>query len=132
MFIDASAIVAILNRDAGSDEMVKRLAEARKPIFSPITRFDAITRLANSRSGPNPSATPEQLETAARVVDMFLAETEAKSVMISDSIANMAIKAALTYGPGLNTSACFAYACAKGYHVPLLYAGGEFSKTDLG
>ena len=140
MFLDASALVAILNREPGSDELVKRLeAEAgtRPPLFSPLSRFEAIVSLARSRSGKHRSASAEQIAVAAEAVDLLLAEAGARSVLISDGIGAGALKAAQTYGRAvghpadLNLGDCFAYACAKGYRSALLYKGDDFARTDL-
>ncbi|PZQ48795.1 MAG: VapC toxin family PIN domain ribonuclease [Rhodovulum sulfidophilum] len=141
MFLDASAIVAILNREPEADELVRRLEAARNdrpPLFSPLSRFEAIVSLARSRSGRHRSATAEQIDLAVEAVDLLLAETGAKSVMISDSIGAGAVKAARDYGravghpAALNLGDCFAYACARGYRAALLYKGDGFSGTDLG
>lgn len=137
-FIDASAIIAILNREPGSDELVKRLAASDKPpLFSPLSRFEAVVGLARSRSGKHKAPDAEQIEAAEVAVDLFFREAQAKSVMISDSIGAGALKAARTYGKAvghpadLNFGDCFAYACAKGYRAALLYMGRDFAETDL-
>lgn len=139
MFIDASAVIAILNREPGSDELVKRLAASDKEaLFSPLVRFEAVVGLARSRSGKHKTPDAEQIEAAAAAVDLFFAEARAKSVMISDTLGAGALKAAATYGKAvghaadLNFGDCFSYACAKGYRAALLYKGDDFSNTDLG
>jgi ribonuclease VapC len=139
MFIDASAIVAILNREPGSDELARLLGASEGPaLFSPLSRFEAIVSLARSRSGPHRSATPAQLDAAKAAVDLLLAEVEAESVAITDSIGTTALTAAQTYGRAighpadLNFGDCFAYACAREHNVALLYKGADFAKTDLG
>lgn len=51
MFIDASVIVAILGREAGSEELEKRLAENKGPFFvSPLVMFEAAVALARQKS----------------------------------------------------------------------------------
>lgn len=138
MFIDASAVIAILNREPGSDELVKRLAASdKRPLFSPLSRFEAIVGLARSRSGNHKTPDAEQIDAAQAAVDLFFTEARAKSVMISDSLGTGALEAARTYGKAvgheadLNFGDCFAYACAKGYRAALLYKGNDFAKTDL-
>lgn len=138
MFLDASAIVAILNNDPGSNELIKLLDNCTKPVmYSPLSRYEAIFSLCRSRTGNKKIMTPEQLELAAAAVDALLKEIGAKSAMIADTIGNAALTAAQTYGrvvgheADLNMGDCFAYACAKGYRLPLLYKGENFSKTDL-
>lgn len=138
MFIDASAVISILNREAGSDELVKRLAASDKQaLFSPLSRYEAVIGLARSRSGQHKAPDAAQIGAAQAAVDLFYSEAKAKSVMISDSLGAGAIKAAQTYGKAvgheadLNFGDCFSYACAKGYAVALLYKGNDFAKTDL-
>ena len=41
MFVDASAIVAILTRGADADELADALDAARSPITSPVAVFEA-------------------------------------------------------------------------------------------
>lgn len=138
MFIDASAVIAILNHEPGADELVKRLAaNDRQPLYSPLARFEAVVGLARSRSGKQRKPDMEQIEAAQAAVDLFFSEARAKSVMISDSLGAGALEAARTYGKAvgheadLNFGDCFAYACAKGYRAALLYKGDDFAKTDL-
>ena len=138
MFLDASAILAILNREPGADALIQLLAASTKPaLFSPLSRFEAITSLARSRSWTHRSATPAQIETAKTAVDLLLAEVRAETVTITAAIGDAAIVTAQTYGRAvghaadLNFGDCFAYACAKSRDVPLLYKGNDFSQTDL-
>ena len=52
MFVDASAILTILNEETGCEEFVKRIEEGDAVRFvSPLVRFEAVTGLARSRSG---------------------------------------------------------------------------------
>ena len=138
MFIDASAILAILNRDAGWEALVKALEVAKTPPHvSPITRLDAIATLATSRVPLDQAVTPAQFSLAEQAVDAFLTEIKVKTVMISDSIGHAAFDALCRYGRDVGHDAaltygdCIAYACAKAYRLPLLYAGDHFRRTDL-
>ena len=72
MFVDASAIVAILNEETGYEEVVNRIENGNTMRFvSPLVRFEAVTGLARSRSG-KVRPTSEQLEDAERIVAEFL------------------------------------------------------------
>lgn len=52
MFLDASAIVSILGREPGYEELEKRLAAARGPFFvSPLVKLEASLALARQKSG---------------------------------------------------------------------------------
>ena len=51
MFIDASAIIAILNREAGYEKLAECIEQATDGVkFSPIVRFEAVLGLARARS----------------------------------------------------------------------------------
>lgn len=137
MFIDASAIVAILGREPGARELEKRLATADGPFcISPLVRFEAALALARQASpGAKPAA--DLLRRAALAVDAFAAEVAAEEIAITPAIGRLALEASATYGKAvghpaaLNVGDCFAYACAKTLKSQLLYKGDNFARTDL-
>jgi ribonuclease VapC len=137
MFVDASVVVAIINREAGFDEIVKRM-EAHKGKFdvSPLVKFEAVLAVARSRSGER-KPTPEQFQAAVVVVETFFRGINANEITITGAIGDKALAAASRYGKmvgheaDLNFGDCFAYACAKAFNSPLLYKGNDFAKTDL-
>jgi ribonuclease VapC len=141
MFIDASAIVAILKPEADADELLDRLEKSDGPFFvSPLVRYEATVSLARARAQQTkkPTApTPEMLEIAREAVDLFVQDIEAREIDISSEIGKRALDAATIYGKAighpadLNFGDCFAYACAKAYRLKLLYKGDDFAKTDL-
>ena len=71
------------------------------------------------------------------LVDELLTELEAHEVHITSGMGREAVKALSIYGKvvghpaQLNMGDALAYACAKAYHIPLLYKGEDFRKTDL-
>lgn len=137
MFVDASAIVAIINNEPGSDELVRRIEDYPKKRFvSPLVRFEAVTAIARSRSGAR-LPTPEQLNAAEAIVDGFCEKIEATDISISAAIGRKALDAAKRYGKitghdaDLNFGDCFAYACASAYRSRLVYKGNDFARTDL-
>lgn len=139
MFLDASAVVAILKREPDRGELLRLLdASPTTPLFSPLSRFEAIVSLARAESGRHSASTAERIEGAKAAVDRLLVDLEAECAPITDTIGNGALDAAQTYGravghpAGLNLGDCFAYACAKGAGVGLLYKGEDFARTDLG
>lgn len=138
MFLDASAIVAILLDEPMGQELIDQIDAASSPILtSPLARFEAVVSLARALSGSR-KPTPALLADVERAVDAFAAETGAKEVAIDGDVGRRAVRAAQTYGKtvghpaDLNFGDCFAYACAKAHDVPLLYTGQDFAKTDLG
>lgn len=139
MFIDASAIVAILAREPGASALIDRIEQAGGPFtVSPLVRFEAAVSLARSRKRARvrrPDA--RTIRRARKLVDDFLDEIGANEVAITSDIGDRALDAAIRYGnavghpAGLNFGDSFAYACAKARRVKLLYTGDDFAKTDL-
>lgn len=137
MFLDASAIVSILRREPGYEELEKRLAAANGPFFvSPLVKFEASLALARQKSKDR-RPTPELFKQASTAVDAFVEDIAADEIAISSEIGRLAIDASARYGKvvghvaDLNLGDCFAYACAKSLDVSLLYKGNDFSNTDL-
>lgn len=139
MFLDASAVIAILNHEPERGALLARLESNPSGLcYSPLSRFEAIISLARIKAGPTRSATPAEIEMAKGGVDLFLAELDATCIDITEPIGTTALTAAQTYGRAvrhaadLNLGDCFAYACAKARGVGLLYKGDDFARTDLG
>jgi len=137
MFIDASAIVAILGREPGHEEIEKRLADTNGRLFvSPLVKFEATVALARLKAA-NGKPSPEFLRQAREAVDAFAEDIAAEEVAISPEIGRSALEASAVYGKAvghaadLNFGDCFAYACAKVLKVSLLYKGNDFAHTDL-
>ena len=137
MFIDASAIVAILNREPGYEEIVKRIADQKRGRYvSSLVRFEATAALARSRSG---ATRPDfdQHDLAEQIVEAFCDNIEARNIDITRAIGQRANLAARTYGKmvghaaDLNLGDCFAYASAQAYNIRLIYKGDDFTKTDM-
>ncbi|KQO69806.1 twitching motility protein PilT [Methylobacterium sp. Leaf87] len=129
MFIDASAIVAILQREPHFKALVDRLEKTSSAMTSAIAIFEST--LAISRLGTIPTTEAEEK------VRSFLAASEIAIVPIDGRDASHAIFAHHRYGKGrghparLNLGDCFAYACAQTRVVPLLFIGNDFSQTDI-
>lgn len=141
MFVDASAIVGILKGEPEAAGFLAALDAAQGKVFcSPVARFEAVVSLAVqiARSRGDQHITSADHDAAERLVNELLTEAKARDVHITDAIGKAARSAAAAYGKvaghpaQLNMGDCFAYACAKAYHVPLLYKGGDFKHTDLG
>ena len=140
MYIDASALVAILGDEDDAIALEQRLLDAGgQPLVSALVRFEAILALARViiRNRPREIDKPTALAHAREVVDEYLDHLGAREVAVSTDEGDLAISAAMTYGrvvghkAGLNFGDCFSYACAKANGVPLLYKGNDFSQTDL-
>jgi len=129
MFVDASAIVAILTREPEADTLADVLGEARSPITSPIAIFEAVLGISRKRRA--------RVETAAQDVRDFLSVAAIQTVSITSHEAEAALAAFSRYGKGrrhpaqLNLGDCFAYAMAKNHRTELLFKGEDFARTDI-
>jgi ribonuclease VapC len=129
MFVDASAIVAILTREPEADALSDVLERAQAPITSPIAIFEAALGICRKRHA--------SVEEAEQDVGEFLGLAGVRIVPVTDKEAHTALVAFSRYGKGrghpaqLNLGDCFAYAVAKNHRTTLLFNGEDFDKTDL-
>jgi ribonuclease VapC len=129
MFVDASAIVAILTREPECDALADLLEEARSPITSPIAIFEAVLGLCRKHR-----ASVEEVEGDIRD---FIEITHLQVVSVTERESETALAAFSRYGRGQrhpaqrNMGDCFAYAMAKNHRLPLLFKGEDFQKTDI-
>jgi len=138
MFLDASAVVAIIDREPGYESLLERIHGSPTRLhFSPVSRFEAIFALARILAGKHRSATPQEVDNVAALVDGFFAQVGAHHLDLTAAISLGAQQAAQTYGrcvghpAALNLGDCFAHACAKATGVGLIYKGEDFGKTDM-
>jgi ribonuclease VapC len=129
MFVDASAIVAILTREPEADFLLDILSSARSRITSPIAVFEAASAIWRKR--------PASVQKVNRDVREFLEFAGIQMVSITGTDADTALDAYSQYGKGrghaaqLNLGDCFAYAMAKNHRTSLLFKGQDFEKTDI-
>lgn len=140
MFLDASVIVAVLKNEPEGPALLKAMEGARGRLrHSGIVRLEAVMALARTykEQRGDTHATAEDFETARQLVTELLEVLDSYEVHITGTIADAAINALAEYGhmvghkAKLNFGDALSYACAKGYHVPLLYKGEDFKFTDL-
>jgi len=129
MFVDVSAIVAILTREPEADALAEVLETARSPITSPTAIFEAALGICRKRHA--------SVEEAEADVREFLEVAAIRAVSITEREAETALAAFSRYGKGrghpaqLNLGDCFAYAVAKNHRTALLFKGEDFDKTDI-
>lgn len=129
MFIDASAIVAILTREEDADDLADRLDRAAAPVTSPIAVFESVLGICRKRHA--------SIEEAQADIRTFLEAARVTVTAISAADTDIALKAFARYGKGrghpaqLNLGDCFSYAGATGRDVPLLCKGNDFIHTDI-
>ncbi|MGH6871094.1 MAG: type II toxin-antitoxin system VapC family toxin [Rhizomicrobium sp.] len=128
MFVDASAAVAIIAKEADADQLAVKLEAAREAFISPVSQYESVLGVAR--------ALKATIFAATELVDDFIDARAIKNLAIDAGIAAAAISAFERYGKGrhkagLNMGDCFAYACAKSLDLPLLCKGGDFRHTDV-
>jgi ribonuclease VapC len=128
MFVDASAIFAIIAQESDWRKLSERLTRADQIFVSPLSIWEAVVGLARESRYP--------LEKAEQLVNRFVQEIQATTIGIDGKIGREALRASRLYGRGrhkaaLNFGDCFAYACAKTLDVPLLCKGDDFPQTDI-
>lgn len=128
MFIDASALTALLADENDARELLARLAQSNTRLTSPLAVWEATIAVA-------------------RVLDLTIAETadaleryltlmEIKVVAVPPEAGRIALEAFDRFGKGrhaarLNFGDCFAYACARHFAQPLMFKGADFPQTDI-
>lgn len=140
MFLDASVIAAVLLQEDDGPALLKAMEAARGKLrYSPVVRMEsvlALVRNAVMQRGRGP-ATQADFVAAEGLVSELLAALEAKEMHITTSMGEEAVRALSIYGKmvghaaQLNMGDALSYACAKAFHVSLLYKGNDFAQTDL-
>src|SRR5260370_29470398 len=128
MFVDASAIVAIVAPEEDGRSLSARLDRAAAVRTSAIAVYEAVLGLARKLD--------MSVADAEMAVDIFIADAGAEIIPITAQIGRAAISTFERFGRGrhparLNMGAFFAYACARALDVPLLFKGGGFTQTDV-
>ena len=129
MFVDASAIVAILTSEVDADELANALDAAPSPITSPVAVSEATLAVCRKRHSSVAEAHGDVIE--------FLVTAGIEIVPITGKEAHAALDAFSRYGKGrghpakLNIGDCFAYAVAKTCRTTILFEGDDFNKTDI-
>ncbi|MEY9365231.1 ribonuclease VapC [Bradyrhizobium yuanmingense] len=110
MFIDASALTAMLTDEDEARELLARLQQSTNRLTSPLAVWEAAIAVARVLDLP--------VAAAAEAVESYLALIEIKMVNVVPETARIALDAFDRYGKGrhparLNFRDCFAYACAR-------------------
>ncbi len=128
MFVDASALCAMLTSEEDARELLARLQQAGTRITSPLAVWETVIAVARILSLP--------LGDARVAVEAYLRLMGIVVVAVPAEAAGLAIEAFERFGKGrhpaaLNFGDCFAYAMARAQGLPLLYKGGDFPLTDI-
>ena len=129
MFVDASAIVAIITREPDAKALADVLDTAINRITSPLAVYEATLAVMRKRRST-------LREAEAYVLD-FLTLSRIELIPITIREAATALDAFSRYGKGrghpaqLNLCDCFAYAAARNHRTSLLFKGDDFVHTDI-
>jgi ribonuclease VapC len=128
MFVDASALCAILLDEPDADALAIKLTQAPYRLTSAIAIFETVRALMR--------VVEMDAVEARAVVARLLDTAEIGTVAIGDAEREAALDGMQRFGKGhhparLNMGDCFSYACAKTHAAPLLFKGDDFSRTDI-
>ena len=128
MFVDASALTAILTGESDAALLLQRLESRALRLTSPMAVWETVVAVARCRT--------MDVREAEGVVETFLVDFGLQVRPIPAEARHAAIEAHVRFGKGrhpaaLNFGDCFAYACARHAKAPLLYKGEDFSRTDI-
>jgi ribonuclease VapC len=125
MIIDTSAVIALVFKEPGYEEVVDKISDAKYlGIGTPTLAETGIVLTARLGSGGQ--------TTLARLIQ----ELGILQIPFGEAHWREAVDAYERFGRGrhparLNFGDCLSYATAKLAEQPLLYVGKDFSKTDM-
>jgi ribonuclease VapC len=125
VIVDASAIVGIILREPGWQDLVAKLAGADSPAVGAPTLAETGLVLTAKLGRKAPG-----------ILARFVQEAELTVIPFGEPHWPLAVEAYARFGKGrhpasLNFGDCLTYAVARVAGRPLLFIGGDFSKTDL-
>src|ERR1700687_517113 len=128
MFIDGSALTALLSDEDEARELLARLQQTGTRLTSPLAVWEAAIAVARVLDLP--------IAAAAEAVESYLALMEITMVGVPPETARMALDAFDRYGKGrhtacLNFGDCFGYACARHLGQPGTFEGADFPQPDI-
>ena len=125
MILDSSAIVAIMFKEPGYEQLLDAVSNAEQiGIGAPTLVECAIVISARLK------------QDARGLLSRFLEEAGVTIIPLTDAHYGIAVGAWLKFGKGrhpasLNYGDCLAYAVAKLSGMPLLCVGNDFRQTDI-
>ena len=125
LVLDTSAVMAILTREPGHEELATNLASAEVRLISAGTLIE-LGVVLEARVGP----------AAGGIIERFLRDGDVDVVPVDRSSVDRALEGWRRFGRGrhsaaLNLGDLFAYALAASMDEPVLCTGGDFSQTDV-
>jgi ribonuclease VapC len=128
IFVDASALIAIIAAEPDAIALADRLQDDRHRLCSALSAWETVAGLCRSYSFT--------VEGAREHVRLFLTELGIGFIPIGEREFDVATDAYARFGKGrhkagLNMGDCYAYACTKTHDARLLFKGDDFGQTDI-
>jgi len=125
MIVDSSALISILLEEAGYEKVLDKVNDAELVFLAAPTALEAAIVLS-ARLGRD----------ARPMLAGLVRRMNAEMVDFTQRHYEAAVAAYLRFGKGrhpaaLNFGDCISYALASESGLPLLYTGGDFSRTDI-
>lgn len=129
VFVDASALIAIIAGEDGADALADALDADAHRLCSALSIWETMAGLCRSHA--------LTIADARARVALFIQTGGLEFVQMGAAEWAIAADAYDRFGKGrhraaLNMGDCFAYACARSRDARLLYKGDDFRRTDLG
>ena len=129
IFVDTSAIIAILAKEPEAETFTQQLASEPNVCTSTVVVLEAVMRLSTMMN-----IEPEAIRV---LVSTWMASKTISIVAVDSGTLGHAVDAFTRYGKGrhparLNFADCLSYASAKAAGARLLYKGNDFARTDMG
>lgn len=128
MFVDASALTAMMTDESDARSLLARLQNYPKRTTSPLAVWEtgvAVARILDLSIRDAGAAVESYLKLMSIAVVAVAPETRGIALDAYDRYGKARHPAALNFGD------CFAYACARHEGVRLLYKGDDFPQTDI-
>lgn len=129
IFIDTSAIVAILTREDDALRYISGIDASTHRLTGAHVRLECAMNLARILG--------ISAEKANALFDEFVKRASVEVVPIADTTSRVAVQAFARFGKGrghpaqLNFGDCLSYAGAREHHAAILFKGRDFAQTDL-
>ena len=128
MFVDTSAIIAVLTGESEAEHFSNLIAASTVRYTSPVVLLEATMRLS--------SIFQLEPDLVSDLLDQLVSRTRIEIVAVNTEMGRVAVKAFSRYGKGrhpagLNFGDCLSYGAANTLGVPLLFKGQDFSLTDI-
>jgi ribonuclease VapC len=124
--VDTSAIIAILQNEPETAAFLRCITESDTTVQSAVSLQEVSMVVAGRRADAS----------AWQDLDALIRTYSIETIPYTEDLALIARDAFLRFGKGrhparLNCGDCASYALAKSLNIPLLFKGGDFSRTDI-